>query len=74
MVQVHSTDADAVTAHLTAVHEATGAGIVLQDYSALTGVHVGTDALVAVIERCPFVVAVKAEAPPTAAAVARPRS
>jgi 4-hydroxy-tetrahydrodipicolinate synthase len=53
------------------VHEATGADIVLQDYPALTGVRVGTDALVSVIERCPFVVAVKAEAPPTAAAIAR---
>ncbi len=69
MVQVHSADADVVAAHLRAVHDASAAPVVLQDYPALTGVRIGTDALVSVVEQCPFVVAVKAEAPPTPSAI-----
>jgi 4-hydroxy-tetrahydrodipicolinate synthase len=71
MVQVHSTDPDVVVEHLTAVHETTGTGIVLQDYPEVSGVRVTADQLLAVLARCPFVVAVKAEAPPTAVAIAR---
>jgi 4-hydroxy-tetrahydrodipicolinate synthase len=70
MVQVNSADADVLARHLRAVHEATGAGIVVQDYPAASGVRVGSATLLAVLERCPFVVAVKSEAPPTAAAIA----
>ncbi len=70
MVQVNSADSDVLTRHLTAVHEATGAGIVVQDYPETSGVRVTSAELLAVVERCPFVVAVKAEAPPTAAAIA----
>ncbi len=70
MVQVHSGDAGVVADHLHRVHAATGAPVVLQDYPALTGVRIGADALVTVVQRCPFVVAVKAEAPPTPHAIA----
>jgi 4-hydroxy-tetrahydrodipicolinate synthase len=70
MVQVNSADADVLARHLRAVHEATGAGIVVQDYPVASGVRVGSATLLAVLERCPFVVAVKSEAPPTAAAIA----
>lgn len=70
MVQVNSPDPDVVVAHLTAIHEATGAAIVIQDYPVASGVHIGGDQLVAVVERCPFTAAVKSEAPPTAAAIA----
>jgi len=70
MVQVNSADPDVLTRHLTDVHEATGAGIVVQDYPEASGVRVTSAQLLAVVDRCPFVVAVKSEAPPTAAAIA----
>jgi 4-hydroxy-tetrahydrodipicolinate synthase len=71
MVQVNSADPAVLTAHLTAVHDATGAGIVLQDYPEASGVRIEADAVLAVVERCPFVVAVKSEAPPTSVAIGR---
>ena len=71
MVQLHSPRADHLTAHLTAIHEACGIGIVAQDYPVASGVNVATDVLAEVVAACPFVVAVKAEAPPTALAIAR---
>lgn len=70
MVQVHASDPDVLAAHLHAVHEATGAGIVLQDYPVASGVRISPAQVLATLERCPFVVAVKSEAPPTAAAIA----
>jgi 4-hydroxy-tetrahydrodipicolinate synthase len=69
MVQVNSADPQVLSAHLAAVHEATGAGIVLQDYPVASGVHIGGDRLRATVRSCPFVVAVKSEAPPTAVAI-----
>lgn len=69
MVQVNAARADAVIAHLRAVHAATGAAIVLQDYPATSGVHVDADTLVSIVAACPFVCAVKAEAPPTPPAI-----
>lgn len=71
MVQANSSSPDTLTAHLTAVHDATGAGIVLQDYPVASGVTVSAEQILAVVERCPFITAVKSESPPTAAAVAR---
>jgi 4-hydroxy-tetrahydrodipicolinate synthase len=70
MVQVHSSDPDVLAAHLRAVHEATGTGIVLQDYPVVSGVRIGPAQILGVLVRCPYVVAVKSEAPPTAAVVA----
>jgi 4-hydroxy-tetrahydrodipicolinate synthase len=70
MVQLPSSDPDVTAAHLSAVHEATGAGIVAQDYPLSSGVHVPASALLEVVQRCSFVVAVKAEAPPTPPAIA----
>ncbi len=71
MVQANTGDPDVLARHLAAVHEATGAGIVLQDYPEASGVRVSADQVLAVLARCPFVVAVKSEAPPTAAAIGR---
>lgn len=71
MVQANSTKADVVVGHLTKIHRVTGAGIVLQDYPRSSGIAISTDSLMAVVMHCPFVSAVKAEAPPTAAAIAR---
>ena len=69
MVQVNSQDPDVLVRHLTAVHDATGAGIVLQDYPEASGVRVSSAQLLAAVDRCPWVVAIKSEAPPTAAAI-----
>lgn len=70
MVQMNSADPDVLVAHLTAVHDATGAGIVVQDYPEASGVRVTSAQVLACVRRCPFVVAVKSEAPPTAVAIA----
>ncbi|WP_448616380.1 dihydrodipicolinate synthase family protein [Modestobacter sp. URMC 112] len=70
MVQVHSPSAELVRAHLQAVHDATGAAVVVQDYPVASGVRISTAELVRALTGLPFVAAVKAESPPTAAAVA----
>ncbi|WP_336714760.1 dihydrodipicolinate synthase family protein [Arthrobacter sp. USHLN218] len=71
MVQANTPDPEALSTHLAAIHRATGAGIVLQDYPVASGVKVSTAQLLDVIRQCPFIVAVKSEAPPTAAAIAK---
>ncbi|GLB66553.1 dihydrodipicolinate synthase family protein [Arthrobacter mangrovi] len=71
MVQANTPDPEALAAHLAAIHRATGAGIVLQDYPVASGVKVSSAQLLAAIRQCPFIVAVKSEAPPTAAAIAQ---
>lgn len=71
MVQANSVDPDALATHLEAIHRATGAPVVLQDYPAASGVAVPAATLAGVVRRSPFIAAVKAEAPPTALAVAR---
>ncbi|GAB2530520.1 dihydrodipicolinate synthase family protein [Paramicrobacterium agarici] len=71
MVQANSGSADRVIEHLRGINDVTGAAIVLQDYPKSSGVTISTDNLIAVVEASPFVSAVKAEAPPTAAAIAR---
>ncbi len=58
-------------AHLNAIHQATGAKVVLQDYPLASGVSISTKALITVVQSCSFVIAVKAEAPPTCVAIAR---
>lgn len=70
MVQANTPNPDLLTAHLTAIHDATGADIVLQDYPVASGVKISTAQILAVVEHCPFIAAVKSEAPPTAAAIA----
>lgn len=71
MVQANTGDPNVLTAHLTAVHRATGAGIVLQDYPVASGVRISAEQILRVVEQCTFIVAVKSEAPPTAAAIAK---
>jgi 4-hydroxy-tetrahydrodipicolinate synthase len=71
MVHVNSPRPKTVIEHLHLLHAATGVPIVLQDYPKSSGITVTTDDLIAVVQACPFVSAVKAEAPPTAAAIAR---
>lgn len=68
MVQVNSARGEVLAAHLNAVREATGTGLVVQDYPLVSGVSIGKDQLAAAL--VPGVVAVKAEAPPTPVAIA----
>jgi 4-hydroxy-tetrahydrodipicolinate synthase len=70
MVQVHTPSAGVLRDHLQTVHDATGAAVVVQDYPVASGVRIGGDELVRALTGLPFVAAVKAESPPTAAAVA----
>ena len=70
MVQVNTARPDVLRRHLTAVHEATGLAVVVQDYPVASGVRIGTDELGAALAGLPFVAAVKAESPPTTVAVA----
>lgn len=71
MVQVPTAEPRLLLAHLQAVHDATAAGIVVQDYPRSSGVSVAADVLASAVADAPFVVAVKAESTPTAPAVSR---
>lgn len=71
MVQVNSPDPRTVGAHLRAIHDDTGVGVVIQDYPRSSGVHIAPPDLVDVVRSCPFTVAIKAEAPPTSVAIAQ---
>ena len=70
MVQVPSDDPALLTEHLTEVHAATGAGLVVQDYPRSSGVTIASDVLARVVAPLRFVVAVKVESTPTPLAVA----
>ena len=70
MVLVATKDSQALAAHLGAIASASGLGIVLQDHPATTGVVASPEALAAASEEAGAVVAVKAEAPPTAPSIA----
>jgi 4-hydroxy-tetrahydrodipicolinate synthase len=70
MVQANSASPEVVIAHLDAIHRATRAKVVLQDYPLASGVSISTKALISVVTWCTFVIAVKAEAPPTSVAIA----
>jgi 4-hydroxy-tetrahydrodipicolinate synthase len=71
MVQINSADPDVVVEHLRRLHDETGAAVVLQDYPLVSGVRMSAANVLRVLDACPFVVAVKAEAPPTPPAVAQ---
>ncbi|HSE70091.1 MAG TPA: dihydrodipicolinate synthase family protein [Nocardioidaceae bacterium] len=70
MVQANSADPRVLDTHLRAVHEASGADVVVQDYPVVSGVSVPAAKLADVVTASPHVTAVKAEAPPTPVAVA----
>lgn len=69
MVLANSPNLRVLQDHLGAVHEASGASVVVQDYPAISGVEVAEDVLAALAE-APHVVAVKAERAPAAVTVA----
>jgi 4-hydroxy-tetrahydrodipicolinate synthase len=70
MVQVQSPEPAALADHLGRIHEATGAGLVVQDYPVISGVTISSQQLLAGIKDAGYVVAVKSECPPTSAAIA----
>jgi 4-hydroxy-tetrahydrodipicolinate synthase len=70
MVQVGSSDPDAVVTQVNTVAERTGQGVVVQDYPVVSGVSIATDDLVAAVKRIPAAVAVKSESSPSPPAVA----
>ncbi|WP_461156920.1 dihydrodipicolinate synthase family protein [Saccharopolyspora tripterygii] len=70
MVQVNTSNPDALAHQLDAIHAATGAGLVVQDYPLVSGVSISATDLATAVEQVESVVAVKAEAPPTPPAIA----
>jgi 4-hydroxy-tetrahydrodipicolinate synthase len=73
MVQVASGDAAVLAAHLQRISAASGLGIVLQDHPASSGITITPAALSSAARDAGCVVAVKAEAPPTAPTIAAVR-
>lgn len=71
MVQISTSDPNRLLRHLTAIHDATGVRIVLQDYPLVTGVHIDQRVLAKVVDTLgPMIAAIKSEAPPTPVAIA----
>lgn len=70
MVQVNTPSSPQLADHLNAIHEATGAGIVIQDYPLASGVTISADALAEAARSVSAAVAIKAEANPAPLAVA----
>ena len=69
MVQVNTASPAVLRAHLTAVHDRTGAAVVVQDYPLVSGVRIAADDLADAVTGLAFVAAVKAESPPTSVSV-----
>ncbi|GFG48969.1 dihydrodipicolinate synthase family protein [Mycolicibacterium agri] len=70
MAQIADTDPAVAAASLKRLHDATGIGILIQDYPVISGVHVTDEQVVEIVSGCPFAVGVKSETPPTSVAVA----
>ena len=70
MAQIGDADPTAATASLRRLHDATGVGILIQDYPVVSGVSVTDEQVVEIVSACPFAVGVKSETPPTSVAVA----
>ncbi|HKV22189.1 MAG TPA: dihydrodipicolinate synthase family protein [Mycobacterium sp.] len=70
MAQIGDQDPAAAADSLERLHEATGVGILIQDYPVVSGVAVTDDQVVDIVAACPFAVGVKSETPPTSVAVA----
>lgn len=70
MAQISSPDPAVAALSLRRLHEATGIGILIQDYPVVSGVSVSDEQVVALVRACPFAVGVKSETPPTSVAIA----
>ena len=70
MAQIGDPDPAIATASMKRLHDATGLGVLIQDYPVVSGVSVTDDQVVDIVCACPFAVGVKSEAPPTSVAIA----
>ncbi|MBO0680890.1 dihydrodipicolinate synthase family protein [Mycolicibacterium sp. S2-37] len=70
MAQIGDADPAVAADSLRRLHAATGIGILIQDYPVVSGVTVGDEEMVALLQACPFAVGVKSETPPTSVAIA----
>ena len=70
MAQIADPNPAVAAASLRELHDATGIGILLQDYPVVSGVSVSDEQVVTIVRSSPFVVGVKSEAPPTSVAIA----
>jgi 4-hydroxy-tetrahydrodipicolinate synthase len=69
MAQIGDADPAVAAASLRRLYDATGVGILVQDYPVVSGVTVSDEQVVAIVSACPFVVGVKSETPPTSVAI-----
>lgn len=69
MIQVNSADATTLARHLNTIHDATGVGIVLQDYPVTSGVTISRAAAADAVAAVDAIVGIKAESAPTPAMV-----
>lgn len=70
MAQIGDANPAVAAESLRRLHDATGIGVLVQDYPVVSGVSVTDEQVVALVRACPFVVGVKSETPPTSAAIA----
>jgi 4-hydroxy-tetrahydrodipicolinate synthase len=70
MAQIGDADPAVAGASLRRLYDATGIGVLVQDYPVVSGVTVTDEQVVALVQACPFVVGVKSETPPTSVAIA----
>jgi 4-hydroxy-tetrahydrodipicolinate synthase len=70
MAQIADANPAVAAESLSRLHEATGVGILIQDYPVVSGVTVSDEQVVALTQACPFAVGVKSETPPTSVAIA----
>lgn len=70
MAQIADADPAVAADSLRRLHDATGIGILIQDYPVISGISVTDEQVVVLTQACPFAVGVKSETPPTSVAVA----
>lgn len=70
MAQIPDANPAVAADALRRLHEATGIGILIQDYPVVSGISVSDEQVVALTQACPFAVGVKSETPPTSVAIA----
>lgn len=70
MAQIPDANPAVAADSLRRLYEATGVGILIQDYPVVSGISVSDEQVVALTQACPFAVGVKSETPPTSVAIA----
>lgn len=70
MAQIGDADVAVAAASLRRLYDATGIGILVQDYPVISGVTVSDEQVFEIVRSCLFAVGVKSETPPTSVAIA----